>query len=160
MVCPICKKVGIDLSEKKCPQCGSDLSALYDIHLLKSKKTQRYYLKILLPIFILTTLLLMTLLIQYAGIIKDNKMLQAQIVNLKDSIDKNTVINDSIKIHSKLESSNITREIKYIVKNNDSLWKLSKIFYDDGSKYYKINNYNNLSSDLLIVGQILKIPLE
>lgn len=160
MVCPICKKVGIDLSEKKCPQCGSDLSALYDIHLLKSKKTQRYYLKILLPIFILTTLLLITLLIQYAGIIKDNKMLQAQIVNLKDSIDKNTVINDSIKIHSKLESSNITREIKYIVKNNDSLWKLSKIFYDDGSKYYKINNYNNLSSDLLIVGQILKIPLE
>jgi len=160
MDCPICKKVGIDLSQKKCPQCGSDLSALYNINLFKSKITQRYYSKILLPIFILATFLLIILSIQYVGIVKTNKLLQDQIVNLKDSVDKKMVIMDSIKIHSDLESSNIAGEIKYIVKKNDSLWKLSKIFYDDGSKYYKINDYNNLSSNLLIVGQILKIPLE
>lgn len=47
----------------------------------------------------------------------------------------------------------------YTVKSGDTLWAISKKYYNDGSKYYKIAKANNLKSPYIIhSGQKLKIP--
>lgn len=46
----------------------------------------------------------------------------------------------------------------YIVQKGDTLWSISKRFLGDGVMWRKIYNYNNLTSTLIKVGQVLKIP--
>lgn len=49
----------------------------------------------------------------------------------------------------------------YTVKSGDSLWKIAKQFYGDGSKYTKIYNANKgklKNPNSLSVGQVLTIP--
>ena len=46
----------------------------------------------------------------------------------------------------------------YIVQKGDTLWGISKKFLGDGVMWRKIYNYNNLTSTLIKVGQVLKIP--
>lgn len=45
----------------------------------------------------------------------------------------------------------------YVVKAGDSLWKIARTVYGDGSKYKDIMTRNKLKSDLILVGQRLKI---
>lgn len=47
---------------------------------------------------------------------------------------------------------------KYIVKKGDSLWKIAQSQLGDGNRYPEIKKLNNLTSDVLKVGQILKMP--
>ena len=46
----------------------------------------------------------------------------------------------------------------YVVQKGDTLWSISKRFLGDGVMWRKIYNYNNLTSTLIKVGQVLKIP--
>jgi hypothetical protein len=45
----------------------------------------------------------------------------------------------------------------YVVKAGDSLWKIARLVYGDGSKYKEIMTKNKLKSDLILVGQRLKV---
>ena len=45
----------------------------------------------------------------------------------------------------------------YIVKAGDSLWKIARLVYGDGSRYREIMTGNKLKSDLILVGQRLKV---
>lgn len=49
-------------------------------------------------------------------------------------------------------------EIYHTVVKGDTLWGLAKKYLGDGVKWRKIMYYNNLSSTLIRVGQVLKIP--
>ena len=46
----------------------------------------------------------------------------------------------------------------YTVQKGDTLWSLAKHFYGSGARYPEIKAYNNLKSNTIYVGQILKIP--
>ena len=52
----------------------------------------------------------------------------------------------------------IENEITHTVVKGDTLWSISKKYLGDGVKWRKIMYYNNLSSTLIRVGQVLKIP--
>lgn len=66
----------------------------------------------------------------------------------------------------KYDNSNVTKptpkpienEIVHTVVKGDTLWSISKKYLGDGVKWRKIMYYNNLSSTLIRVGQVLKIP--
>ncbi|KUO70724.1 MAG: hypothetical protein APF77_17765 [Clostridia bacterium BRH_c25] len=45
----------------------------------------------------------------------------------------------------------------YVVKAGDCLWKIAKKVYGDGSRYKEIMTGNKLKSDLILVGQRLKV---
>gem|GEM_PF-715369 len=45
----------------------------------------------------------------------------------------------------------------YVVKAGDCLWKIAKLVYGDGSRYKEIMTGNRLKSDLILVGQRLKV---
>lgn len=46
----------------------------------------------------------------------------------------------------------------HTVKENDTLWRISAQYLGSGSKYREIMELNNLLTDNITVGQILKIP--
>lgn len=50
--------------------------------------------------------------------------------------------------------------VTYIVANNDSLWNIADKYLGDGSRYPEIKKLNQLESDTIYPGQILKIPQE
>ncbi|HWR61004.1 MAG TPA: LysM peptidoglycan-binding domain-containing protein [Clostridia bacterium] len=45
----------------------------------------------------------------------------------------------------------------YVVKKGDCLWKIARLVYGDGSRYREIMTGNKLKSDLILVGQRLKV---
>lgn len=52
-----------------------------------------------------------------------------------------------------------TNNREYEVKKGDTLWSIAKKYYDDGSKYTKIAEYNKIKNPaLLAVGRILILP--
>lgn len=46
----------------------------------------------------------------------------------------------------------------YVVKRNDSLWKIAKRYYGEGVKYKAIMKANNLKSEVIRIGMVLTIP--
>ena len=50
--------------------------------------------------------------------------------------------------------------ISYTVKSGDSLWKIATYYYGKGSMYKDIVEFNELKSNVLRVGQDLKIPVD
>ncbi len=45
----------------------------------------------------------------------------------------------------------------YTVKNGDTLWDIAVKYYGNGSEYKKIKELNNLNSDTIYAGQVIKI---
>lgn len=50
--------------------------------------------------------------------------------------------------------------IDYKVKKNDSLWGIAAEYLGNGSRYKEIMVLNNLTSDIIRAGQILKVPVK
>lgn len=46
----------------------------------------------------------------------------------------------------------------YTVQKGDSLWSIAQKFYGSGTKWKVIYDYNNLTSEYIELGQVLKIP--
>lgn len=46
----------------------------------------------------------------------------------------------------------------YTVKEGDSLWTISKKYLGQGSRYREIKSLNKLKSDIIQIGQELKLP--
>lgn len=54
--------------------------------------------------------------------------------------------------------SNNSNNFFYTVKKGDTLWTISERYLGSGSKYKEIKSLNALKSDIIHVGQTLKIP--
>ena len=50
--------------------------------------------------------------------------------------------------------------ISYTVTYGDTMWKIATHFLGAGSRYKEILEFNNLTSSILKVGQVLKIPVD
>lgn len=46
----------------------------------------------------------------------------------------------------------------HIVVKNDSLWSIANKYLGNGNRYFEIKELNNLKSDTIYSGQVLKIP--
>ena len=71
--------------------------------------------------------------------------------NLKSNL---LSINQQLIIPKSSSGGNAT--INYTVKSGDSLWKIARLYNTSVSI---IRDLNNLTSDLLRVGQVLKLPI-
>lgn len=71
--------------------------------------------------------------------------------NLKSNL---LSINQQLIIPKSNQPSNST--IDYTVKSGDSLWKIARLY---NTTVAIIKDLNNLTSDLLRVGQVLKLPI-
>lgn len=65
----------------------------------------------------------------------------------------------SAKAETPTETTNTsTSYTTYTVQKGDNLWKIAKKYLGNGNKYKAIQSANNMSGDLIRIGQKLKIP--
>lgn len=157
MDCPICKKKDIGANIQKCPQCDTDLSSLSLIKNLREDVNKVHYitnLKIIIPLLIILSFIIYFFYqrnyVAIEGLKKEKKILFDSLYSLNDRL----ILKDSLKLKSE------KRFITYTVKDYDNLWKLAKIFYDNGQWYYKIMEANQMGNSHILPGQKLKIYLE
>ena len=80
-------------------------------------------------------------------------------ISVQDIKDANNLINNNLTIGQKLIIPTPTIEsndIVYTVKKGDNLYSIAKTY---GLTQQELMNYNNLTSNLLSIGQTLKIPI-
>ena len=81
------------------------------------------------------------------------------IINKNNLVSNTLLVGQVLEIPSDVESTGDTSDViepnTYIVQKGDSLYSISRKY---GISINDIKNTNNLSSDVLIVGQVLKIP--
>lgn len=58
------------------------------------------------------------------------------------------------------DTTTTTAYITYTVKKGDNLWRIAQKLLGSGNHYKGIKSMNNLKSDKLQVGQVLKIPMK
>lgn len=56
-------------------------------------------------------------------------------------------------------STNTSTSINYTVKKGDTLWDIAQTHLKNGSRYIEIKKMNNLASNTIYPGQILKLPV-
>ena len=56
------------------------------------------------------------------------------------------------------KTATVTKQKTYTVKSGDSLWKIAEAYLGNGARYPEIKKLNNLTSDTIYAGQVLKIP--
>lgn len=66
---------------------------------------------------------------------------------------------ETVKPAEHIEKSN-DLYTEYKVVRGDSLWRIAERFYGKGVYWTKIYSYNNLTSNIIKVGQIIKVPKE
>lgn len=64
----------------------------------------------------------------------------------------------SLNYTSKLNDTPAPSNKTYTVKKGDSLWAIAESYLGSGTKYKQIMELNGLTSDVIQVGQVLKIP--
>jgi LysM repeat protein len=159
--CPICNKAGLTDYTKNhvvCPQCNSDLKAFSLLNSISKPQKSKIGMYAIVGISLLSIALL-------GLFIKSNS-------DKIELVAKNEILKDSI---TKIQSINFANEketttppnsekqdltINYVVKKGDSPYKIAQFFYNDGSKYKKIEADNNLEQPYTLkVGQILTIKI-
>lgn len=160
--CPICNKAGLPDYTKNdvvCPQCNSDLKAFSLLNSISKPQKSKIGMYVIVGI----SLLSIALLGLFIKSNSDKKELVAKNVILKDSITKIQSINfanekEETKLQPITEKQDVT--IQYIVKKGDYPYKIAQLFYNDGSKYKKIEADNNLEQPYTLkVGQVLTIKI-
>lgn len=159
--CPICNKAGLTDYTKNhvvCPQCNSDLKAFSLLNSISKPQKSKIGMYAIVGISLLSIALL-------GLFIKSNS-------DKIELVAKNEILKDSI---TKIQSINFANEketttppnsekqdltINYVVKKGDYPYKIAQFFYNDGSKYKKIEADNNLEQPYTLkVGQILTIKI-
>lgn len=161
--CPVCGKVGIPdyhAEDTVCPQCGSDLSIFRVIDQIPqaSVKMRNIWMPIA-AVAILTTAVLGSIIM----------FQEPKLTAVKDQSNRIACLQDSVNtLKSQLEESIVTsREaqsqfegFKYVVRNGDSFWSISKRFYHTGTRYEEVAVTNGLDSNSkLNVGDTIIIKL-
>lgn len=94
---------------------------------------------------------------------------KGQIKGINGNVDLNYCYKDYINIikNNNLNNlngkTNVEETIKpipntYIVKQGDCLWNIAKKYLGNGSRYVEIMTLNNLTSDVIHAGDVLKLP--
>lgn len=78
---------------------------------------------------------------------------------------ENRSVDSVVAVYLKDTSSNMGEVeyipyISYTVQKGDSMWKIATEYLGSGSRYKEIVEFNNLSSSVLKVGQVLKIAID
>lgn len=107
--------------------------------------------------------------IGFPGIANINKKYTAVHVDVRDS---NTYMGDEVKGTRSVTDDfynywNLTRSDVYgvaytehTVRKGESLWAIAQKYLGSGRRYKEIKSLNSLKSDIIYVGQVLKIPLK
>ena len=80
-------------------------------------------------------------------------------ISVSDLMSANNLKSNLLSINQQLiipKSNNTSSTINYTVKSGDSLWKIARLY---NTTVAIIKDLNNLTSDLLRVGQVLKLPV-
>ena len=78
-----------------------------------------------------------------------------ELKKLNNLTTNNLAIGDVLKVKEKPKENNSSSEITYTVKKGDSLYQISKKY---NISVEELKTYNNLKSNLLSIGDVLKIP--
>lgn len=54
--------------------------------------------------------------------------------------------------------SSVQKYREHKVVKNENLWGIAEKYLDSGTRYAEIKTLNNLKSDTIFTGQVLKIP--
>ena len=153
--CPICGKYDIPdfySQDVICPCCGSDLSIYRLVDQIKadlkpkpkaetkSNKPTIYVFASAIVILLLVSGLLITRVsgytaklsaseAKYEALVIENEALKGQISQSEDNIESNKELSG----------------FKYIVREGDSFWSISKKLYGTGTRYKEIADANNLT---------------
>lgn len=156
--CPVCGKVGINNYHNEdiiCPCCGSDLSIFRVINNIPTSSTKPSY--IWKGVSVVVTII--ALFVGYSLFSQRNaiKIANSELSNKNDSI---SLLTQEISLlNKKLDEKKV--EIvyhKHIVRSGDNLWNISHRYYNTGTRYKEIAQWNNITDySSLKVGDILII---
>lgn len=69
-----------------------------------------------------------------------------------------TIIYVGQKLKIPVEGESAAKILTHTVKSGDTLWGIAQLYLGNGARYKEIMQFNNLSSDAIRIGQVLKIP--
>lgn len=161
--CPICNTVGLTDYTKSnvvCPQCNSDLKPFMLLHSVSAPKKYKVAVLTFFGVSLLSIVLLglfLTSNSEKKELIAKNAVLHNRISQIQ-SIDMATTEEKDLEPEVNIQHKDVT--IQYVVRKGDSLYKIAQFFYNDGTRYTKIEKDNNLAHPhVLRVGQVLKIKI-
>jgi nucleoid-associated protein YgaU len=161
MNCPVCNHPGVQDYHSVpsiCPNCRSDLKGFMLIGQVELESASK--LKSLKFLFAAVTFVLLFLLLGSVVFLPSVSRPRAEKPRLQ---------NDSTQYYSKLvanlkqelNSKPKTADIYYIIKRNDNLSEIAKLFYNDGSRIKQIMTDNNLQKGYnLLPGDTLIIKVK
>ncbi|MCD8206425.1 MAG: LysM peptidoglycan-binding domain-containing protein [Bacteroidales bacterium] len=162
--CPVCSHPGIPDYLKEdvvCPCCGTDLRIYRKIELAKdstggSNKGWLTGISIVAALLCVATVII--LVCHWNSVSSYKAQLNEKEQTISDLERKVKDLGHQIN-----EKEVTTKEdiVLYTVKEGDSLWRISRIFYGTGSRYGEIMELNNLTpSTVLQIGDKIKVKIE
>jgi len=173
MKCPICTYSELKPNDKVCPQCHSDLEIFEFLSDTTDAFRKKNNLILILSIFLLFSI--------FSGayvLIRAKKAIEKRKSIIEMLKQENQVLSESITFHEADDSiealenadspinvnilsenqGNNSQSEEYVVATGDNLWRIAEKYYNDGSRYIKIANDNNISNPKEIVtGTVLII---
>lgn len=168
IICPICGKNGIPdyhSQDVVCPCCGSDLSIYRLVNQIESgaklqqkdePKSAKY------SVYTFASLAAVLLLVSCFLVIRvshNGKRLESSEDRCAVLLAENEMLKASVsKQEAMTVQTKVTSAFKYIVREGDSFWSISKKLYGTGTRYKEIAEANNLDiNTVLNVGDQLVI---
>jgi hypothetical protein len=157
--CPICNQAGLPnykIQPIQCPQCNADLKPYLLLHSISKTQNRN---KINTLIICALTLICLSLLFFLSKNAADYSR------NLAENGEKIQLLQDSLTRHNSTKIIEIAGKpsgntVIYAIKKGDSMWKIARLFYGNGSSYKQIEEANNLHKPYsLRPGQLLNINL-
>ena len=168
IVCPICGKNGIPdyySQDVVCPCCGSDLSIYRLVDQIESgaklqQKDGPKFAKYSVYTFAsLAAVLLLVFCFLIIRVSHNSKRLESSEDRCAALLAENEMLKASVSQQEAMTvQTKVTSAFKYIVREGDSFWSISKKLYGTGTRYKEIAEANNLDiNTVLNVGDQLVI---
>ena len=161
LTCPICGKHGIPdfySQDVVCPCCGSDLSIYRLVNQIEAgaqpkptveKKPGRsaavYAFASAVAVLLLFSGVLLTKLLHYGDELKSSEARCEALVTENEAL-KATVSGYEAQSQTPLESPSF----RYVVREGDSFWVISRKLYGTGTRYKEIAQANNLDVEAVL----------